>query len=300
MSEHLIAITFENDLPQLEIFCYCLNKHWKGNKHLTLVVNSSRTYSSNENDIEYTQKIIDQHFDLSWTVEVVNGEMSHHNGYIEQAINKILFSFNEKFNDAIVFDVKDFLIRDLSISDFKDSNGLYRAAYFITDQTHQSLYPDVVNMFDEDIPTLPPTQNLTPWIWNIDQLTKMWQYLNKRFGDYTEWPIKYEGFLPTGTEWDSYFSFTYLDNNSFAKFWDFNELIILGGIWTHQTYTGGLQEEKDFYDQQHKKIWKHSRKVSDNRCFDITSRILLHFAVPQELVTKWYNYVSEKHPYVFE
>jgi len=296
MSHHLVAITYRNDLPQLELFCFGLNQFWIDNKVLTLVVNSAPD-DSNIEDIKYCKQVVSKIFDQSWSVTIVNGEMEHHNGYIEQAINKILFSLDPRYNDTIVFDTKDLLVRETGIDDFKKDN-LYRAAYFITDKTHQDLYPSVVNMFDNDsINTLPATQNLTPWIWNNTQLQTTWNYLNDRFGDYKEWPARYDGFLPTGTEWDSYFAYTYITNNIFQEV---NELIILGGVWTHQTYNSALQQEAEFLTQAHKKIWKHSRKVNDIRCFDVTKNILEHFSYPDELIKRWYAKGKEITQQVFE
>jgi hypothetical protein len=184
-----------------------------------------------------------------------------------------------------VFDTKDLMVRPMGLDDFKNETG-YRAAYFNTSDRHKDLYPNVVHLFDE-VPDLPPTQNLTPWIWNNAELTKTWKYLNDRFGDYREWLVKYNPFLPTGTEWDSYFAHTYVTNNIFQPF---NELIFLGGVWTHQTYDGALSEMDGFYKWDHKKLWKHSRKINDERIFDVTRDVLDYFEVPSDIVNRWYEY----------
>lgn len=283
--ENLIAITYEHDLPQLEVFLYCLNKNWKGNQHLTLIVNSN-SLGDNSQDIQYASGVVESVFSTDWEVNVCNGAMAHKDGYIEQAINKILFSVNSGFEDSIVFDTKDLILKEMSLSDFKNETG-YRAAYIDTSARHKDLYPHVAYMFDT-VPDLPPTQHLTPWIWNNQQLKLTWDYLNERFGNYQDWPEKYTyNFLPTGTEWDSYFAYTSVTNNIFQPF---NELIFSAGIWTHQTYDGAVEQALEFKKSSHKKLWKHSRKINDERIFDVTKDILLHYAIPKDIVNRWYDY----------
>jgi hypothetical protein len=59
---------------------------------------------------------------------------------------------------------------------------------------------------------------------------------------------------------------------------------MLGGGWTHQTYEGMLREVEDFDRWPERVVWKHSRKLKDPRCVDVTKSVLLKYGIEQEII----------------
>jgi hypothetical protein len=256
--EKIVVGTYEEDFTQFEIFCYCLNKNWKGNKQITVFVGS---YNNEPGNIDQVHATVDLRLP-SWNVEVVNGHQPLAvDGYAEQNINKIVNSFDS--DHAIVFDSKDFMVRSMDLTDFMVDDCL-ALSYFETAQTHYDLYPASKKIFDNlNIPT---TLNLTPWIWDSVVLKNMW---NKHHDGF------YKGHY---TEWDSYL--TYAVGTNSVKLPSFKERVIVSGGWTHQDYDGMLAQKQQVIDFDHKKIWKHSRKLEDPRCSDVTNQVLSHFDIP--------------------
>jgi hypothetical protein len=280
MTEKLLVATYDQDLLQLEMFCYCINKNWQSNQFLTVVLNSCNDWSASFVQVE---KILHEYL-FGWQYEIVDGQHADHNGYREQAVNKILYSIDHRFDDCVIFDSKDFLLRPASIDCFKN-NSQYRNT-FILDQPHVDLYPEAKELLDTDISAAPAVLNLTPWIWNIQQLEKYWNYMVSRFGSYDKWDTMFKG----GTESDTYYLYTLYDNNTEVKFLDRNSNpLIVGGGWTHQTYQGMLQEFDDFKKWDTRLIWKHSRKLEDPRCWDVTKSVLLYYDIDPVVVHRICN-----------
>lgn len=257
--EKIVVGTYEEDMKQFEVFCYCLNKNWLSNKRITVFVGS---YEGNPGDVSYVSGITERYLS-GWQVEVVDGSLvDAPNGYAEQNINKIVNSFDAPV--AIIFDSKDFVLRPLGYEDFIIDNKL-ALSYFNTSQTHYDLYPDSRQIADNlDIPA---TLNLTPWIWDTAILKEMWD--EHRSGFYTD----------NYTEWDSYLTYAY----SKIEFPPVEERVIIAGGWTHQTYDGIVEQARDMKEYAHKKIWKHSRKLEDNRAVEVTFDILGYFGIPESI-----------------
>ena len=265
--EKIVVGTYEEDMKQFEVFCYCLNKNWTGNKHIAVFVGSYNGKPGNTNKV---LNIVEQYL-LDWNYTVIDGyqpnalnEHNKHNGYAEQNINKIINSFGTP--TAIVFDSKDFVLRPLGYEDFIIDNKL-ALNYFNTRQTHYDLYPNSRQIADNlDIPT---TLNLTPWIWDTVILKEMWD--KHRDGFYTN----------DYTEWDSYLTYAY----GKIDFPPFEERVIIAGGWTHQTYDGMVEQAKSIKEHAHKKIWKHSRKLEDSRTVEVTCNVLEYFDIPKSIQT---------------
>jgi hypothetical protein len=169
----------------------------------------------------------------------------------------------------------------MDLTTFKH-NDRYRATFYLPGQQLKDLCPEIASIIDQDVSSVPSTINLTPWIWRVDQLEKTWQYLNERFGDYHFWTE-----FPAGGEIYSFFSYTWLDDHSTMR-WQSpdNNPLLLGGGWTHQSYEGILQEAQDFDRWSDRKIWKHSRKIDDLRCLDVTRNVLLKYGIEKEIIDR--------------
>jgi len=275
--EKLLVATYDQDLLQFEMFCYCINKNWKGNRFLTIVLNSSADWDITRWRVN---DIVDRYL-CGWHAEIVDGRHLDHDGYREQAVNKIIFSIDDRFNDTIVFDSKDFLLRGSDLFDFK-KDGKYRVT-FTLDRPHLDLYPEAKDLLDKDISHIPAVLNLTPWIWNIDQLKKYWNYMSGRFGDFSDWDSMFKG----GTESDTYYVYTFCDELTSIKFLDPRDNpLMIGGGWTYQTYEGIVQEAQDFDRWSERKIWKHSRKLEDPRCLNVTRSVLLKYGIEREIIDR--------------
>ena len=85
---------------------------------------------------------------------------------------------------------------------------------------------------------------------------------------------------PGGMEADTYYLYTVCDTRKSFEFFDkdHNPIIVSGG-WTHQTYKGMLQEAEDFETWQERIVWKHSRKLEDPRCAEVTNQMLRKYSI---------------------
>jgi len=282
-SNKLIVVVYDQDLPQFQVFCHCLNKYWQDTRNLTVVVgkpNVAKTYQS-------VKSIVDLIFSSGWNVAIQQGSSDNHmDGYQEQQLFKVLASLDELCRDAVVFDCKDFLLKPMGFDDFKEKSK-YKVAVFSDDEkTFQDFYPSVATAFNfkQEIP-LPLI--LTPWIWQKEQLQKYWQKIQDLFGqDYSSWSQ-----YPTGSEWASYYAFTYLDENPTVEF-DINWWMPVGGCWKHQT-VDEIQQQADMFDQYpDRKIWKHHRTVTDSEKINITATVLKSHGIPTTVVDAWINEID--------
>jgi len=283
MSHKLLVATYQDDLKQFEMFCHCLHKNWQGNQRLTVAMGK-------DTPIAQVQKIVDQKLP-NWQVDIQCTAFPYSNGYTEQQVNKIIYSVDSSVQDVIVFDSKDFLLRPCGIEDFKINNQ-YRATFYIPEQRLIELFPDITHIVDQDVSDLPSVINLTPWIWNVDQLNKYWQYINQRFGDYQVWHE-----FPAGTEIYGFYVYTWCDNQSVMT-WTApeNTPLMIGGGWTHQNYQGMMDEAEAFDRWPERKFWKHSRKLADPGCLDITKAVLFKYGIDQETIDRVFCYEEPGKP----
>ena len=286
MTHKLLVTTYNEDAKQFEMFCYCLNKNWRGNRFITIVINSIIPYTSDidwDNFFQQMTNITRCHL-IDWTVELIDGRHKDHHGYREQAVNKVIHSIDPRFEDVVVLDAKDFLLRPADISMFKVNNK-YRVTYWLEGRLID-LYSTAHKLLDSDMSHIPAILNLTPWIWNVTQLEKYWAYMLDRFGLYLSWDDMYQG----GGEVDSYYAYSYCDTTKSFEFLppDQNPLLI-GGVWGAQTYLGAVKEAKDFDSDSRRIIWKHSRKAAEKNCIDITKSMLVKYGIDQVYIDQVYT-----------
>ena len=283
MSHKLLVATYQDDLQQFEMFCYCLSKNWQGDHRLTVALGKGTS-------VIQVQRIVDQHL-KDWAVDIQLTAHAYSSGYTEQQVNKILYSMDSTVDDVIVFDSKDFLLRSCNIDNFKQ-NDQYRATFYIPGQRLVELYPDIEHIVDQDVSQLPSVINLTPWIWKVDQLNRYWDYINQRFGNYQSWTE-----FPAGTEIYGFYVYTWCDEHSTMQWQQPDHTpLMIGGGWTHQTYQGMLAEAHDFDLWFERKIWKHSRKLEDIRCLDVTKSMLLKYGIEKEIIDRVFCYEEPGKP----
>lgn len=277
--EKLLVVTYNDDMSQFEMFCHCINLNWQGNQFLTVVVGTPNPDTDNGLTLHCVNNIIKTMLP-EWTVEVINGSILGIDGYLEQCINKIIYSIDERFRDVIVFDSKDFLLKSSDSNDFKNEQG-YRATFIYPAQTHLDLYPDGHALVDGDISEVPASLNLTPWIWSVSQLQRYWNYMQDRFGNYTSWKK-----FPAGQEIDTFFAYTWLDTDATMRYLPAESTpLLVGGNWSLQTYTRSVNEASDFKKFDDRKIWKHSRKSSPE-CLQVTRQLLVDYGIKEEIIDR--------------
>lgn len=283
-----MVMTYDLDLPQLMMMCYCLNKNWKGNKNLTIVCGKSGRGLEKSYCMDQALAMTEQYMSKDWIINVVPSEESQMTtGVDELQLNKILFSLDTDTTDTIVIDSKDFLLKPTDLSDFI-VDGKYRVQYFQTNETLPSLYP-TVNKFINVPDDLPATLVLSPWIWKNSQVRKYWQEVQQVFGPYKTWKE-----FPFFCEWVGFYVYT-LENQSDMRFCDSKDgdWIPAIGIWTHQNYENALVQSANFDQWSSHKFWKHSRKVQDSRCVDVTVDVLRRYDINDSVIRSWQDQNQE-------
>jgi hypothetical protein len=145
---------------------------------------------------------------------------------------------------------------------------------------------DISGLVDVSIDHIQAISNIRPWIWNIKQLTRYWEQLTNKFGNYQTW----KGDYPAGNEIYGYYVYTLTDSNREIKFLTHPDMpLLFGGGWTHQTYDGILKEAEDFDQSLERIVWKHSRKLKDPRCLEVTKLVLLKYGIDKQFIDQVYG-----------
>jgi len=289
MTHKLLVVTFQDDLAQFEMFCYCLTKNWQGQKTLIVVI------GKNTNN-QTVQDIIDRVFSDEWVIEIKPTVCPTEVGWHEQQINKVFYSVNSGTNDVIVFDSKDFILKPCNFSTFK-FNDKYRITYYLPGKLVDT-DPEITtlaSLVDTNVDHLPNISNLTPWIWNVEHLAKFWNYLNTRFNSYSTWKH-----FPGNTEYIAYYVFAWTDATSKIQ-WHRNPtkmpLLIAGG-WAEHTYEDMLGQADRFDQNANSIIWKHNRRLLDLRSLEVTKSVLTKYGIEQHVIDRVFdNYTPATRPY---
>lgn len=272
MNYTMLVTTFAGDIKQFYMFCYCLAKNWQGKRELIVCI-------GNGDKEETFKKITDEIFDSSWKISVKPTIHPYQMGVTEQQVNTVYYSTTSGCEDVIVWDCKDFLLRPCGFETFKKDNK-YRLTFTLFDKKITEMGYDLSELIDAPHDHFPAILNLRPWIWNVEELQRYWDTMISKFGHFTTWPA-----YPTACEIYGYYVFMLTDPQRTIKLEDPKDSpLLLGGGWTHQTYDGILQEAIDFDRWPERLVWKHSRKLEDPRCLDVTKSVLLKYNIDQEIV----------------
>lgn len=286
MAEQIVVVTYKGDLPQFKLMLHCLNKYWKGNKQITVAVTSYGNESA-DLTVPAVKDILSHCLTSEWTVHLFPTIPKILDGYDEAQLYKFLISKSDLADDHVILDCKDFLLKPADFTDFI-SNGLYKIIHFDDPtKTYQEIYPYLSSELGitEDIPK---NIILTPYIFNTNQMKRVWEKFVNRFGDYNTWTK-----FPTTIECGSYYALTYLDSNALIKFTDKSSKdyywMPIGGIWKDQTTEEMLRQQQSFFQSDDRKFWKHHRAVGDST--EITSAVLQTAGIDQSIINTW---ISEK------
>ena len=285
MSTKLLAVTYDNDLPQFKLMCYCLNKNWVGNRDITIIYGKNENENTQSDIGSEVKHICNQQFDSSWDIEIHHGIKTQMSGHHEQQLHKVLHSMDDRYEDVIVFDAKDFMLKPGNESDFKH-NGKYNLAYMDTTQKLDDIYTEIHLAFPDLNTNIPPVHVLTPWIWNTKQMHRVWDYVTSIYGtNYSDWTE-----FPGAWEWAVHYAFTQNDIDRIADYITpdpSNKFVITGGVWNGQTLGGAEAQYHEFSKYNERKYWKHTRKTIGNHFIAITSMLLQDFDIPANIIVDW-------------
>ena len=279
MDYRMLVTTFKNDAKQFAMCCQCLAKNWQGRRDLIVCLGWG-------DDIEFFKSITDRAFDSSWNIEI---RPTIYNkppleGSTEQQVNTVFHSITSGAEDVIVWDCKDFLLRPCNFDTFKRDNR-YRVTYLITGKKLVDMGYDVSGLVDVPINHIPAISNIRPWIWNVAQLQRYWQQVTDRFGDYHNWSQ-----YPAGNEIYGYLIYTLTDPERTVKFLTHPDMpLMFAGGWTWQTYEGMLEQTQEFDSEPTRLVWKHSRKLQDPRCLEVTKSMLIKYGIDSGVVEQIYG-----------
>lgn len=283
MTHKLLVATYSGDLAQFELCCHCINKNWKGNRCITISLGQPNPlYQGEVFDTISIKEVATGIFDRDWQIEVVDGAIHGMSGYCEQQVNKVRFSIDPRFQDTIVFDCKDFLLKPTDIDFFKP-DGRYRVAYFKNENTFKEQYVSALAMFDHIPDDVPTPFNTTPWVWSSSEVEKFWSYMQSRFGLYQSWRT-----FPGATEWSNFYIFNYCDSESVMPMTSAEyEFVNFCGIWQTLSLEDIQQQACEFDRWDSMRIWKHTRKDSTPQKVEITEQVLKKYGIEQSVIDRW-------------
>lgn len=281
MPEKLITRTFRGDLPQLTVMLHCLNKNWQGNRFISIACTKNWD-QSDPTILDEVKSIVEQTLIDRWTVEYAPQYQTSMTGYEEAQLYNFLLSMDDRFQEAISIDSKDFLLKSSDIKDFK-INGKYNITRFKDQKTFSEFYRVFCDRYGIDELDVPLPIILTPYTFNIEQTKRIWDKLLDRYGnDFTKWSM-----FPTGVEWCVYYVETLLDPDPIVKFAEDTGWMPIGGFYKNPNIQEGLEQERMFDINPHTKFWKHHRESNTPQAIEITTRMLRRYGIADDVINTW-------------
>jgi len=276
MTHKLLVVTYTPDLPQFAMFCHCLAKNWKGNKDLIVVAGKGT-------DVDRVQQICQTYLDHTWQVAIKHTIPTQLSGDQEQQLNKIIYSVQSGATDVIVFDSKDFLLRACDLGAFKIGNR-YKHTYRLPGKLVNLGY-DLDQIVNQPVAHLPAVSNLTPWIWNTQQLEACWQHMIDQFGPCEQWSS-----FNVVSEIYMYYIYVLTTKPNPLEFCLQSQTpCLFAGGWTGQTGAGMMEQAQIFAQHNDSIVWKHSRKLQDPLCLDVTRRVLQQQGIDPAVIQQIYG-----------
>ncbi len=274
--------TYRGDLPQLRVMLHCLNKYWQGNRFISIACTKNWD-QPDPTIIDDVRPIVEETLTDNWTIEFVPQLETNMAGYEEAQLYNFTMAMDDRFEDSISIDSKDFLLKPCNINDFKINNK-YKITQFTDTRVFSEFYRVFCDRYAIDFLDIPLPIILTPYTFNCQQTKKIWAKLLEKFGnDYTKWTM-----FPTGVEWCVYYVETYLDQNPIAEFTkDAPGWMPIGGFYKYPNIAEGLIQEKLFDSNHHTKFWKHHRQSNIPEAVEITSRVLANHQIDEHIISRW-------------
>jgi len=284
----MLVTTFLQDIKQFHMFCYTLAKNWQGHKDLIVCI------GSNEDPCRYLD-ITSVIFTPEWRIEIKPSLHAYPTaGYTEMQVNTVYYSVTSGVDDIIVWDCKDFVLKPCNYDMFV-KNGQYRLTRRFRDIKMVDMGYDFSGFLDVPFDDLPGLNNVRPWIWNVEQLSRCWNYLNQQFGNCNTWQnFLGPGFFPGGTEIYSYYVYAMKDPARSIEFIDMDNekynALMYAGAYSNMTYENLLVEAENFDLWPDLVVWKHSRRHNhDPRFLEVTRSMLLKYGIDKEIIDQIYG-----------
>lgn len=272
----LLVVVYDQDLPQFDLMIYCLNKNWQGHKQIVVVYQGNIKNQVND--------ILKEYLTIDWVIDLVpSHSFKNLNAYDTQQIDKILYSIDHTVDYVIVFDCKDFLLKPINENYFIVDS---KARITTTKETFAEFYPEVadLNLTTSDTTAI---LNITPWIWNVEQLEKYWSFVTSKYSlELSSWTK----FYPISEIASYYYFTTTIDFNPLIQY-DDQLFMPTGGIWDNDTWENVLLVVENF-DKHPTAVWKHHRRITDFSKTIVTVMQLQKYSIPIEIISKW---IKNKH-----
>jgi hypothetical protein len=286
MPEKLTVRTYRGDLPQLRVMLHCLNKYWQGNRFISIACTKNWDLPD-LNIINDVRPIVEEMLTDGWIVEFVPRLQTNMVGYEEAQVYNFTMSMDDRFEESIGIDSKDFLLKPCDLNDFK-VNGKYNIARFKDTRIFSEFYRIFCDRYGIDTLDIPLPIILTPYTFNTAQTKRIWKKLLDRYGyDFTTWTM-----FPTGVEWCVYYVETMLDPDPIVKFTDENSWMPIGGFYKNPNIAEGLEQERNFDLNNNTKFWKHHRQSNTKECVEITARVLKNHGIEDHVISRWKYEIS--------
>ena len=65
--------------------------------------------------------------------------------------------------------------------------------------------------------------------------------------------------------------------------------LMFAGGYTHQTYEAMIKDMTEFDLETDRIVWKHSRKLEDPRCLDVTKSMLIKYDIDPDFIKQVYG-----------
>ena len=292
MPEKITTRTYRGDLPQFRVMLHCLNKNWQGERHISIAC--TKNWDQPDSDIINLVKPMAEEILNGWTVEYVPQFQTSMVGYEEAQLYNFTMARDDRFEDSIAIDSKDFLLKPCSMSDFKVGDQ-YKITRFRDSQnrTFSEFYREFCDDIGIDYLDAPLPLILTPYVFNREQTKRIWNRLLKEFGEnFQEWCR-----FPTGVEWCVYYAYTLLDPNKIVEFVPINGpygyWMPIGGIFKYPDVNEALRQEADFDLHADRKFWKHHRSATTKETAEITARVLANHDINNSIIDRWLSEISD-------
>jgi hypothetical protein len=284
----MLVTTFYGDLEQFKMFCHCLARNWQGTKDLIVCIGS-------EENPDVYWSIVNTTFANDWAIQIQPSLHAYPTaGYTEMQVNTVYYSVVSGADNIIVWDCKDFVLKPCNHEMFM-KNHQYRLTRRFDHIKLVDMGYDFSGFLEGVIDDLPGLNNVRPWIWNVAQLSRCWQYLQQQFGDCKHWQnFSPPGAFPGGTEIYSYYAYAMTDPSRTIEFVDIGDekynALMFAGAYSNMTYENLLIEAENFDLWPDIKIWKHSRRHKhDPRFLAVTKSVLVKYGIDPALIDQVYG-----------
>ena len=180
-SYSLLVVTFYNDLPNLRIFLFLLNKFWLGNKDIKIIYSLKANYDQLI-EASYIRPLVEDAVTLlgkEWNVQVCEAQYNELSGYNDQQYSKYLYSESSDKTWTVVFDCQNFLINFCDFKDFFVNNKVISLRDDVVDLWTKCAKEDLQLGQEEPNCSIEP---LTPWVWKNSDVANTKNFLISKFG----------------------------------------------------------------------------------------------------------------------